>query len=65
MNNYDRIRIAVSNGDFTLSVAEKIFKRFGYKTEIVALVHDIHPDEVTDEMSDSYEEISTKRIKMT
>lgn len=32
MDNYNRIRIAVSSGDFTLSVAEKRFKRIEYKT---------------------------------
>ncbi len=62
MKNYLKIKHAINNNDFSLSVAEKIYKRLGSKTEIVALVNGVNPLEVTDKMLNDYDEISTKRI---
>lgn len=53
--DYLKIKHALYNGDFTMSVADKILRRLGRKTEIIALINGVHPEEVSDEMLDSYE----------
>ncbi len=55
LKDFYKIKHALYKGDFTLSSAEKIFKRLGRKTEIVALINGVSPFEVTDKMIDDYE----------
>lgn len=53
-----KIKKAYENGNFTFAVLEKIFKKLGRKTEIVAIFNHVHHSEVTDDMLDSYKEIA-------
>ena len=55
VKDYLKIKHALHNRDFTLTVADKIFKRLGRKTEIVALINGVNPLGVTDKMLDDYE----------
>lgn len=55
IKDYLKVKHALYNGDFKKFTAEKIFRRLGRKTEIVALINGINPLEVTDDMLDDCE----------